>query len=610
MSLEDIREKKQGKGVYIIIGMLLVGMAGFGTSQFGTGGGSSPQVLLKTDNAEITVSEYENALLQLQKSNPDLDIAQARNIVISGLKERIALAEYISKYPFAASNKQIDEAIKSDFSFYDNGKFSEERFRQVVKVSPETYRRGLSKNIAMGDLQRIIARTSITSDAEIQPIIDMQNLSRDISVAKIPASAFSANTTATAEEVQKYYDGNADKFMTDEQFDIEFIDFNPKDITSVISVDNEQVLAELSPPREARYYLFKDEVSAQTAFDKVSAGEKVEALAKTMADAIDDSDDLGELTSTASDDSPIPQAAIDAIFALKNIGEVTSPITVDGAVYLFELTNKPEFVITDEKKADAKKRLQAKLAAPLVAEASEKLNKAVFESGTPTLQSIEEATGLASSKSGLMTLNSQKGILAFPEVVAAINASDKATGKIQDPVTIGDRVIIYKFADVKKSQQKPFADVKADAERLVVADKVKQQMSDAAEALIEKTKANGLSAAAGEFKYTTKSYKDFKGQVSDDDVLDQIAAILIAQESPKIGNDNASVIVSPLGDSYVYVTDTVSLEKNADTNADAEKQLIAQLNNRNGIIQLSAFLQSITERSNITDRTARLLQTQ
>lgn len=607
MSLEDIREKKHGKGVYIIIGMLLVGMAGFGTGQFGTGGNASAQVIMKTDHAEITLNEYENALRTIQQNNPNLDATQARTIAVAGLKERLALADYISRYPFAASNKQIDEAITSDRAFYDNGKFSEEAFHRLVRTSPEAYRRGLSRILAMRDFQQAIASTSVISDAELQPYLELQNLSRNISVAKIPASGFSA--TATEQETQKYYDDNANQFMTDEKYDIEYIDFDPAAMANAATVSDEQVNAALAPPREASYYLFKDAASAKAAAEQVVAGKNIQSVVAGLGDSVEDNGELGELTAVAGSDAVIPQAAIDAIFALNNVGEVTAPITVDGGVYLFELTNKTNVVASEQDKIAAQKKLQAQLVAPQVAEMSEKLNKAVFESGAPSLQTITEATGLAVQQSGLVSENSQQGLMALPEMLNAINQSDKTVGQLQEPVTIGDRVIIYRFSEVQKPTQKPFADVKAQAEQLLIAEKIKQQMSEAAKKLIENTKTAGLSAAATQLGYASQTYNDFTGQVSEGGLLDPIAAILIAQTSPKLGNDKASDIASPLGDSYVYVTDSVSLEQ-TDTDEAMKKQLTEQLKMRTGVMQLGAFLQSITERGAITDNSASLLQQQ
>ncbi len=58
-------------------------MAGFGTSQFGTGSHASQSVLLSTDDAEITMYQYNNAFRNVQQQNPDMDVAEVRQQVLS-----------------------------------------------------------------------------------------------------------------------------------------------------------------------------------------------------------------------------------------------------------------------------------------------------------------------------------------------------------------------------------------------------------------------------------------------------------------------------------------------------------------------------------------------
>ncbi len=610
MSLEDIREKKHSKGVYIVIGLLLVGMAGFGTSQFGLGGGSSRQTLLSTGDTEVSVREYDNMLRYIQQSNPNLDESQTKAVAIASLKQRLALSDYLNKHPFSASNAQINSAIRNNPTFFENGKFSEEVFKRKVKQiagTAKNYRQSVSKDLSTQDFQVSIAGTGIVSSAEVAPYVAMQSLSRDISVAKIPASRFTA--TADEKDINDYYDAHKDNFMTEEKFDIEYIDFDPESIAKAVAVSDEELVAKLAPPRQASYYLFADEATAKAAFDSVANGKKMSELTKTLGDKIEDKGDLGELSSVATADALIPQSAIDAIFALNKVGDVTAPMTVDGSVYLFELNKKVTTQLSDSAKAQAKLTLQLKKAAPKIAELNEKLNKAVFENTTPSLETINESTELPIEKTGLITTNDKNTVIAKPEILAAIQQSKKVIGKLQEPVTVGDRVFLYRFVNVEKPQQKPLSDVKTNVERLVVANKIKEQMQTAAKRLIETTKKDGLTTAAQIDGYTTQSYKNFTGKVEKDGVLDPIAAMLIAQQSPQLGKEKASEILSPMGDSYVFVTDDVRLgNSNDEKNTEMKQQIANALAVEVGRNELSDFLSSITQRAQIKDRSAELLQ--
>ncbi|PIE45008.1 MAG: hypothetical protein CSA45_04390 [Gammaproteobacteria bacterium] len=606
MSLEDVREQKTSKAVYIIIGLLLVGMAGFGTSQFGLGGGSN-KALLETEYAEISIPDYNNAIRYIQQKNPDMPAPQVRSLALASLRQRLALADYIVRYPLAASNESIDEVIKSNPAFFDNGQFSEDAFRRIISVSPDIYRRQVSQELAMQSIQEAIVGSAIVSQAELQPFWDLNNMSRDILVAKIPRQDFEANVDD--KEVADYYEAHQADFMTDELVDIEYIDFSPQAISDAIVISDETAAANVDLSRKASYFIFNSKDKAQAAYAAYKAGQSPEQIKTSFSADIDDSGDLGAVAQTADKDSLIPQTAIDAIYALDEVGQLTPPIETENGVMVFSLTDKGQEQPNAQQLAATKKKLQVEQAAPKIATLQEKLNKAVFETAAPTLENIAEQTGLSVNKSGQLSLAGNEGILQLAQVKQAIADGDKTIGKLQDPVIVGDRVIIYRLIGVKAPEQKPLDTVQTQVRQAAVSAKTAQQVAQAGEALLDKAKKEGLKVAAGS-DYKTVELADFNGRVSEDSGLDPIAAMLIARQSPLLGNDNARLIYSPTGDAYVYVTTDVRLKKQSGDDkavAEAKKQLATQIALQTGMSELDHFVQSLTQHTKITDRSAALL---
>lgn len=598
MALEDIREQKTSKWVYVVIGFLLVGMAGFGTSQFGLGGGVATGAVMTAGEAEISQVEYENTLRNVQQRNPDMDAAAAQQLTLSSLQQRLALMDYVNRYPLATDNVAIDDYIRENPAFFDNGQFSEAQFRRVIRVSPEVYRQGLSQDLALQKLQQTLAETAVVSQAEISPYTQMSGLSRDVLVAKIAHQLF--ENTASEEEISRFYDEHKAQYMTEELVNIEYIDFNPQAIADTMEVSEQEIMAAAAPQRQASYYLFTDKTQAQQVYEAVKSGETLDEVIKNKPSVIEDSGDLGLVAKQADENALIPQPAIDAIYALANQGDLTSPLMVDEAVYLFELTDKGSTEISETQKVAAKQQQQVIKAQPLVAELQEKLNKAVFESGTPSLESIQEQTGLPLTESGLQELNSDQAILSLPQVRTAIAESDKQIGKLQTPITIGERVVIYRLTQVKAPEQKTLAAVKSLIEQAVITEKTQKQVESAADQLVAAAKENTLAAAAAVAGYPTQAIEDFKGQVADDAMIDPIGAILIAQQSPTLGDEKAQKLISPLGDAYVVVSTAIRLgEQTLETaeNTEAITQMQQQLAQQLGGLELSSFIQSISERT-------------
>ncbi len=604
MSLEDVREQKKSKGLYVVIGLLLVGMAGFGTSQFGFGSGGGNPAALKLGDSEISSRAFQSALNANRKRYSELAPAMVEDLTLSQLRQSLALTEYLKVYPLVASNPSIDNMIRNNPNFFDNGKFSEERFHRLVTVDAETYRESLSQGLAIQMFQNVLTASSVISAVEIAPFTQWKDLSRDILVAKIPQERF-AEQTADDSEIQAFYDQHKADFMTDEHVNIDYVELDPEAYFAKVAVSDAEILAAAQPSRTVNYYLFKDVASAEKAQASLASGKDMASVKVEFADVIDDSDELPNLSARADADSPIPQSALDSIFALTAKGATTAPIEIDGSTYLFELVSEPKSDLSEADKAKAKLALQKRKAAPELAALSEKLSKAFYDSKTPDLLTISETTALPIQHSGMLALHAGEGVLAVQELVSAIDSGDKTIGKLQDPIIMGEHIIIYRLSEVKAPQQQPLAEVKDAVKAALIAEKTDKQIKKAVDELIAASKTEGLAAAAAANNYPTQSYKDFKGQVPDGGVLDAIAGLLIMQQAPQVGDKQARELTSMTGEVYVYVDTAVRLGE-GNTDEATQKRLAATLAMGVGQLEVDTFMRSITARADIKMRSGLL----
>ncbi len=593
MSLEDIREQKKSKGLYIVIGLLLVGMAGFG-SQF-SGFTNTDPAALKLGDIEVSNSNFTDALNRNRQRYPEAKESIIRDVTLAQLRQSMALEQYLTTYALAASNASIDEAIRTNTNFFENGKFSKEVFKRYIRVEPQVYRNSLSKTISQQLFQNVFGSTAVVSDAEITPLIEANTLSRDILVAKVARDAF--KNTADDKDIQSYYDEHKDEYMTDEEVNVEYIELNPDEIAASITVSDSDILV-AAQPRNVKYYAFKNADDANSV-----RGD----LRNAPADKIDDSGELSNLNATATADSPIPQAAIDAIFALAKKGDVTEVIDVGGTPHLFELTSEPKKALSDDEKVLAKAKLQKAQAAPKIAALNEQLNKAVFDTQSPDLATIAKDTGLKIKQTGLVSLFSGKDVLGVSDLVKAIQAGDKTLSKLQEPVTVGERIIIYRLTEVKAPKQKALADVKEAVKQAVITNKTNTQMKAAVDKLIADAKKDGLQAVADKAKYPTQAYDNFTGQVDEKGVLDPVSALFITQQPPVLGDENMKQIQSMAGDVFVYTNTAVRMGDTKNTlDAKAKAQISQQLMMGVAQLELGEFMRSISARADIQMRTGLL----
>ncbi len=601
MSLEDIREKKQSKWIYVVIGLLLVGMAGFGTSQFGIGGAGARQALLSTGDVDVSFYEYENTLRYVQRQNPQMPIEQARQLTINSLKQRLVLENYLSEHTLTASDAQVNEVILNNPSFFDNGKFNKEAFQRAIGMPAKDYRQSVSNELAMQEFQKVLVDSAVVSQADIAPYLD--NFSRDIRVVSIARDKFSY--TPTESDIEAYYDKHKSQYMTDEKVAIEYVDFNPDEIVKTTPVSDAEVLAQLAPKRTVDYWIFDNEQNAQKAFEAYQNGQSPDAVKKTFSKEIQDSGELDKLSATVGADSLISQTETNAIFALDKVGALTAPMNTENGVMIFELKDKGSSVVDAAEKAQVKRQLQLAKSQAKVEALSEKLGQVVFEQAAPSLEDAAKAVGMTVQKTQEHSLNDSEGILSLAELADAIAKSDKVVGQLQEPVTIGDRVIIYRFSSVVPAQQKTLAMVKGVVSATVTREKVDQQMAKAAAELIAKSKKEGLQKAAQVMGYRMQDYSDFQGETTKGSILDPIAAMMIAKQSPQLGAANAREVISPAGGRYVYTTTAV---RQGNSLSEKEQQQLKEiLAPQLGNMALGNFMSGLMTKTKIKDHSAKLL---
>lgn len=591
MSLEDIREKKNSVGVYVIIGLLLVGMAGFGTSQFGLVSGTSEQAALKAGKAEISLAAFQNAINLYRSRLPDLNNEQLESLVVRQLSERVALADYLNKHPLAADDATIDEAIRSNINFFENGQFSEAAFRRAVGTDPQTYRDGLSRDLALEEMGNSIEDSAIISQAELALYNARQNLTRDVTLVSLKAPELSEEAKAAISEAQmkSYYDAHIDNYQKPAEFEVQYLYLNPETLAENMPVSDDEIQAALVPKRDVTYFTFENAETANNfhnAMKELGTNDKID----THQFAIKDGGTLEGLSAKADKTSPVPQSALDIIFAAPQ-GKVTAPIEIDGEYYGFMVNKIYDADTSDENKARIKAEIQKQKSQASFASTNEKLNHAVFETTSPTLESIAEAAELP--------IKTYKTGDTLPkEALDAIENSDKQIGKLQEPVSFNDSVFIYRINAYHAAESLPFDSVKEQVKTDLIAEETEKAKQQYFDDFVAKAKKEGLKKAAAEAGDKVIEINDFNLQKASDNKVDISAAVQILRAFPLPGDEHVTV-VKGLSETYAYINNKVVLNDQA---AKVTSQQASELALALGGLEYRSFLEGITKAAKVEVR--------
>ena len=318
--------------VWIILGLLFVGLAGFGATSF-TGGGSA---VARVGEAEVTAEDYSRALqselraIQAQAGRA-VPLSEARNfgidqIVLARLVGAAALDDQAMEAGISVGDARIAEEIRNTPAFTGiDGGFDEDAYRFTLQqngFNSRDYEESLRTDISRQILQAGIAGGVEAPDPYVDTLVNYLREERDVTWAALTEDDLEEPVPdPTLSELETFHSENADLFTLPETKVLTVAALTPDMLIDTIEIDEPQLREVFEERREEfdtperrlveRLY-FLDEDAARTARERLDAGEitfegLVEERGLTLSDV-----DLGDVSEAQLDEAGPPVFALDA----------------------------------------------------------------------------------------------------------------------------------------------------------------------------------------------------------------------------------------------------------------------------------------------------------
>lgn len=346
-----LRSKKRGNTIiWILMGMLILGLGGFGARNFG----GSNQAIGSVGDREILVQDYARAMSrEMQATSAQIgqpvsfEIAQQLGIdrsVLARLMASAALDGEADRLGLSAGNAEVRKRLLTVPAFQGlDGKFDRDAYALALQ------REGMTESEFEGKLRDEAARTLVqgaaVGAANSPEVLDDRITSwatetRDFTLAELIASDLPAPVAAPAEDqVKAYYDANPAPYTRPETRRITYVWLSPEMLVDKVELDeaalrkayDDRISEFVTPERRlVEKLVYPDEETAKTAKARFDVGEiDFAGLAKERGLELTDVD-LGEVSKEDLG------AAGDAVFALEAPG-VVGPIATDLGPALFAM---------------------------------------------------------------------------------------------------------------------------------------------------------------------------------------------------------------------------------------------------------------------------------
>lgn len=492
--------KKSNPVMWVLLGLLIVALGGFGASNFG----GSLRSIGTVGDVNIDVQDYANGLRQAlqaetQRTGQAVSFARAQD---DGLDEQV-LAQLIAQTAFDAEAQELglsigdanlrDEILamsqfqnisgEFDRDVYtfglDNAGLTEGQFEENVRA--DTARSILQAAVIAG-----ISAPQAYSDTVTQYLGER----RDVSWSLLDRGDITTGLpVATEADLQAFHTDNAEDFTLPESKRLTYAWVNPTMLLDSVEVDDnalreayDDAFDEFNQPerRLVERLVFGNEADGSAAKARVDAGEATfeDVVAERGLDLADI--DLGDLDRDALGENA------DAIFAA-DVGSVVGPLpsSLGPALFRVNAILSAQETSFDEAKPILREELAADRARRVVNQMIDSVDDLL--AGGATIEDVAQETELE-----LGTLNWYPGVTdgiagygEFRAAAAAVTAND-----FPEVIELEDGgIFALRLDDIVPPTLQPFEDVRDAVEAAWTADTVVSALRETAEPLEQRLNA-------------------------------------------------------------------------------------------------------------------------
>lgn len=591
MMLDKLREGAQGKVAKVILGLIILSFALAGVGSYLNGPArTAPATVNGNDiSAPALENAYRNERARMEAqmgeafnqlaANPDY-MKQFRRGVLDRLIDQALIDDKARSLGLRVSDEQIKQAIVAMPEFAEDGKFSNDRYLQLIRragMTPEMFRDSLRQDMVRQQLMGAVLGSEFALKGEAEQLDRLYNQTRDLRLVRLAASAYVDGVEVSDAEIEQFYKANSGRFMNDEKVKVDYLLLDAANLGKNIKVtdqdaqdyyDQHQDLFQRAERRQVAHILIpfgKDEKAAEQKAEavlaKAKAGDDFAALAKAESSDTFSAKKGGELDwfEKGVMDPAFEQAA----FALAKAGDLSAVVKSPFGFHIIKLLavepakTKPFADV----KSDTIARLQSDKAKEQFFAEQQKMADSSFEN-PDSLDLTAETMGLKVVSSDYFSQADAPAPLSDPKVLSvAFSEQLRDDNTNSDVIELGDgKALVLHIMGHQPKAAKPLAEVKEQVIAAIKHDKASEVARGKAQGLLDKLRA-GESIEADLAALGLK-VETHKGVARFAQEMDQnLVAQAFRMPHPKDGKPSVELVTEANGDRVVVALDRVNLIK-------------------------------------------------
>jgi peptidyl-prolyl cis-trans isomerase D len=226
---------KHKRVAQVILFLMAIPFVFFGVDYYFQGGPQADSVAT-VGKQQITRFEYDDSVREQQDqmrrsmgSNFDpamFDNPEVRFALLEQLINQKLMAGKAADEQFRISDAQLQQYIATVPAFQEDGKFSIDRYRQLLasqNMSPAMFEQRLRQDLVLSAVQEPVLSAHIVSRPQGEKYLSLLTQQREVAVAAVDPAPFLKDVKVDDAQVRDFYDKNTAAFETPEQAKIEYV---------------------------------------------------------------------------------------------------------------------------------------------------------------------------------------------------------------------------------------------------------------------------------------------------------------------------------------------------------------------------------------------------
>ena len=366
--LKLMRENTGSWIIKILLGLIVLVFVFLGMGSIGSKRGNE---VASVNDQPITLDEYQrsyqNIIEQMRQRFGDnlndeiLEMLQVKKQALDRLIEDRLVSSEADRLKIKVSNRELADSLLDIPAFRKNGAFDLATYKMVLsrnRMNPETFEHMQLQALTRQKVRDLVLSTISVSDPEAKQWYTYGKTKVGVDYVLFDPALDKA-VKPDEKAVADYYKSNREKYKSEPEIKVEYLEFAAKDYQDKVTVSDEDIKAyyeenlgqyEVPEKVEARHILIRvpaeaDEAlvdtakkEAETVYEKAMAGEDFSALAKEFSQG-PTKDNGGYLGSFARDTMVKPFA--DAAFSMAP-GEVSKPVRTQFGWHIIKVESKAD----------------------------------------------------------------------------------------------------------------------------------------------------------------------------------------------------------------------------------------------------------------------------